>query len=104
VLLSQVLIESVIMDVSLDKGWNFGVSAVQNPQTYSPSQNIVGGGGINNGQPFLSFLQQVVGTNGATTTVPSIGGTNGAFASSLASGFSYFGNIGPTWDVALQAA
>jgi general secretion pathway protein D len=120
VLLSQVLIESVIMDVSLDKGWNFGVSAVQNPQTYSPSQQIVGGGGNNNGQPFLNFLQNVVtnststSTSGRNTTVnniitsitSSVGGTNSgsSFASSVPSGFSYFANIGPTWDVALQAA
>jgi general secretion pathway protein D len=105
VLLSQVLIESVIMDVSFGNSWNFGVSAAQNPQTYSPSVPIVGGGGANNGQPFLNFLQQVVGTNGTTTTVPSIG-TNaaGTFASSLPSGLSYFGNIGPSWNVALQAA
>jgi hypothetical protein len=67
VLLSQVLIESVIMDVSLNKGWNFGVSAVQNPQTYSPSVPIVGAGGNNNGQPFLSFLQNVV-TNSTSST------------------------------------
>ena len=29
VLLAQVLIESVIMDVSLNKGWNYGVSVNQ---------------------------------------------------------------------------
>jgi len=128
VLLSQVLIESVIMDVSLNKGWNFGVSAVQNPKVLSPSQQIVGGGGINNGQPFLNFLQSVTGaaTNSSSSTVTSSGtnvtttinniiqsvassmfgvGTNsGSFSSSLPGGLSYFGNIGPTWDVALQAA
>jgi general secretion pathway protein D len=120
VLLSQVLIESVIMDVSLNKGWNFGVSAVQNPQTYSPSVPIVGAGGNNNGQPFLSFLQNVVTNstsstaNGRSTTINNIitsitsstGGTNSSssFASSIPSGFSYFANIGPTWEVALQAA
>ncbi len=121
VLLSQVLIESVIMDVSLNHGWNFGVSAVQNPQTYSPSRNIIGGGGINNGQPFFNFLQNatssvtnppvVSGSNILTTIVNSIftagagSGTNGgSFASSIPGGLSYFGNIGPTWDVALQAA
>ena len=128
VLLSQVLIESVIMDVSLDKGWNFGVSAVQNPQAYSPSVPIVGGGGINNGQSFLNFIQSATGlsTNASSSTTTSSGtnvtttinniissvtssmfgvGTNsGSFSSSIPSGFSYFGNIGPTWDVALQAA
>jgi general secretion pathway protein D len=112
VLLSQVLIESVIMDVSLNHGWNFGLSAVQNPKNFTPS--IIGGGGINNGQSFLSTIQQIAGystniTGVATNIAPvfqniaSIG-TNGAFASSLPGGLSYFGNIGPTWDVALQAA
>ena len=37
VLLPQVLIESVIMDVNLSSGWNFGVSVAQNPKTFSPS-------------------------------------------------------------------
>jgi general secretion pathway protein D len=112
VLLSQVLIESVIMDVSLGNSWNFGVSAVQNPKNLTPS--IIGGGGINNGQGFLSTIQQIAGystnmTGLATNIMPifqnvaSIG-TNGAFASSLPGGLSYFGNIGPSWDVALQAA
>ena len=60
VLLSQVLIESVIMDVSLNKAWNFGVSAAQNPKHIQfQSRNILGGGGINNGQPFLNFLNNV---------------------------------------------
>jgi general secretion pathway protein D len=94
VLLPQVLIQSVIMDVTLGSGWNFGLSAAQNPQVYSPGQQIAGGGGINNGPSFLSFLSNApayfsAGTNAATT---------------LAGGLSYFGNIGPNWDVALQAA
>ena len=120
VLLSQVLIEAIIMDVTLGHSWNLGVSAVQNPQTYSPSVPIVGGGGMNNGQSFFNFLQNASssttnssasGTNLITTIVNTIfsrgagAGTNGAsFASSVPSGLSYFGNIGPTWDVAVQAA
>jgi general secretion pathway protein D len=99
VLLSQVLIEAVIIDYSLGPNTlNFGVSVAQNPQTYSPSIPVVGGGGFNNGPSFVNFLSGL--TNGYTT------GSNvvSDFASSLGSGFSYFGNIGPTWDVALQAA
>ena len=92
VLLAQVLIESVIMDVSLNKGWNLGVSAEQNPSSISSSKRIASGGGFNNGQPFANFIN-----NSA-----SLAGTN--VLSGLSSGFSYFGNIGPTWDVALQAA
>ncbi|MGO9001147.1 MAG: secretin N-terminal domain-containing protein [Limisphaerales bacterium] len=117
VLLAQVLIESVIMEVGLNHSWNLGVSAVQNPQTFSPSVPVIGGGGMNNGQSFLSFLQQftyttnyVAGTSNSviasiiSSLVPSSYGTNGSFGNNLPSGFSYFGNIGPNWEVALQAA
>ena len=55
VLLSQVLIESVIMDVGINHSWNLGVSAAQNPKTFQGNgtgtniiQNIIGGGGMNN--------------------------------------------------------
>ncbi|HEY3931231.1 MAG TPA: secretin N-terminal domain-containing protein, partial [Verrucomicrobiae bacterium] len=116
VLLSQVLIESVIMDVSLNHGWNFGVSAVQNPKNFTPS--IIGAGGINNGNPFMQFLQGFTtnyvttgtGTNAVTSigsivsSVTSAGNSNSIFGNNLSGGLSYFGNIGPTWDVALQAA
>jgi general secretion pathway protein D len=95
VLLAQVLIEAVIMDVSLSKSLNYGVSAAQNPKSYSPGSQIIGGGGYNNGQPFANFLSSSNANYFAQ-------GTNAT--SSLASGFSYFGNIGPNWDVALQAA
>jgi general secretion pathway protein D len=100
VLLSQVLIESVIMDVSLAKTLNYGVSVAQNPKTFQGNstniiQNILGAGGVNNGQPFYDFLNSALGTNGTSTS---------SFANNLPSGLSYFGNIGPTWDVALQAA
>jgi type II secretory pathway component GspD/PulD (secretin) len=78
----------------------------------------MGGGGMNNGQSFMNFLQQftyvtnyVPGTSNTvianiiSTLVPPTYGTNGSsFGNSLPSGFSYFGNIGPSWDVALQAA
>ncbi len=95
VLLSQVLIEAVIMDVTLGHQFNFGVSAVQNPKTFSPSIPAVGGGGYNNGQPFANFL-------GSLSNSISLIGTN--ITTGIPSGLSYFGNIGPTWDVAMQAA
>jgi general secretion pathway protein D len=120
VLLSQVLIESVIVDVTLGKAFSFGVSAAQNPQTYNSALPIIGGGGVNNGQPFFNFLNNITssttnmsnptGTNLITTIMNTIlsagagsGSNGGSFASSIPSGLSYFGNIGPTWDVALQA-
>jgi general secretion pathway protein D len=96
VLLSQVLIESVIMDVGFGSSWTLGASAAQNPKAFSPSQQIVGGGGVNNGQTFFNFLTNsafALGTNSSTV-----------FGNVLPGGLSYFGNIGPTWDVALQAA
>jgi general secretion pathway protein D len=109
VLLSQVLIEAVIMDVSLGHTFNFGISAAQNPA--SLGGNVLGGGGMNNGQSFMHFLQTVT-TNGLQTNglfnsissaITSSAGTNAIFGNNLGSGFSYFGSIGPTWDVALQA-
>lgn len=91
VLLSQVLIESVIVDYSLGPNTlSYGVSAAQNPQTYSGNPTIVGGGGVNNGQSFLNLLN----TSGLTNSV---------FGNNLPGGLSYYGNIGPNWDVALQA-
>jgi general secretion pathway protein D len=114
VLLSQVLIESVIVDVTLGHTFAFGVSAAQNPAQLSPGASVIGGGGINNGNPFMQFLQTVttnfttIGTNNPvissiTSAISSAGGTNSVFGNNLPGGFSYFGNIGPTWDVALQA-
>jgi general secretion pathway protein D len=100
VLLSQVLIESAIIDVQLDKGLQVGVSAAQNPKTFSPSQGIAGGGGSVNGPSFLQFLGAAA-TNGNYSLSTN---SSSIFGNVLAGGLSYFGNIGPTWDLALQAA
>ena len=90
VLLPQVLIESVIMEVSLGHNWNLGVSAAQRQQAIS-SPSFNGVGGYNNGQQFFNFV-----TNGLIAN-----GTN----SVLSQGLSYFGSIGPgDYDVAVQAA
>ncbi len=113
--LAQVLIEAVIVNYTLGNTLDFGVSAAQNPAALNSSGSIIGGGGsVNNGQSFMHFIQTVTtttGTNGLITgitkAITSSGGTNvagGVFGNSLPGGFSYFGNIGPTWDVALQAA
>ena len=91
VLLSQVLIESVIMEVSLGHGWNFGVSAIQQPNAIN-TPNFKGAGVLNNGQSFFNFV-----TNGVIGV-----GTN---SSVIANGLSYFGQIGDSdYDIALQAA
>jgi general secretion pathway protein D len=106
-----VLIEAVIMDVTLGHQFNFGVSAAQNPKVLSPSVPIYGAGGMNNGQPFIAFLNQIVtNVSSLNSNLSSISsflttsfGTNATFGNNLPSGFSYFGNIGPTWDVAMEA-
>ncbi len=113
VLLAQVLIESVIVEVTIGHTFSLGVSAAQNPQTLNSSVPIYGGGGMNNGQTFMHFLQTVttngLQTNGLFSSISSVisspgsGGTNGIFGNNLPGGFSYFGSIGPTWDVALTA-
>jgi len=105
VLLAQVLIESIIMDVDLGNTLNAGVSAAQRPQQLGNS-SVIGGGGINNGQTFANFLKNVInGTNASVTGISSTLATNGSsFSSALPGGFSYFGSIGQTWDLAVQAA
>ena len=108
VLLSQVLIEAAIIDYSLGPNTlSFGVSVAQNPQSYGGGLPVVGAGGINNGQTFLNFLQQVASGNtnsSSTTTTLSSNLLASSFANSLPGGLSYFGNIGSTWNVALSAA
>jgi len=103
--LAQVLVEAIIMDVTIGNSFTLGVSAAQNPKAFTgtggstnPLAAVIGAGGFNNGQSFLNFINQAVGTNGTTSS----GATS--IGSSLPSGFSYFGNIGPTFDFALQAA
>ena len=81
VLLAQVLIEGIVMSVTLNDSQAVGVSWVQNPKRFN--QDVIGGGGINNGQSFLSTL------------------TN--FSSALPSGFSYFGKLGNDVQVSLTA-
>ena len=113
--LAQVLVEAVIMDVTIGNTFNFGVSAAQNPVQ---NGNFIGGGGINNGNPFMQFLTTLTtnyvtsgsGTNLTTSigsiasTVTSAGNTNSIFGNNLGGGASYFANIGQTWDLAVSAA
>jgi general secretion pathway protein D len=90
VLLAQVLIESVIMEVDLNKQWNYAISASQNRLNNGNVSTI---GAINNGAPFYNFV------NSATSNA-----WPGIFTSTPGSGLSYFGDIGQNWDLALQAA
>ena len=91
VLLPQVLIESVIMEVTLNKNWNFGVSVAQTPQPYNAT--VTGAGGYNNGQQLFNFLNKNLSTNATANFLNNLGG-----------GFSWFGNLGDSWNVALQMA
>lgn len=77
----QVLIEAIIMEVSMDDSRNIGVSTSQRPEG---TGNLSGFGGVNN----------LGGLFGSSVT---------NFPSALGDGFSYFGAIGNTWEVALQA-
>ena len=94
VVLAQVLIETLIMDVTLSDNWQFGVSAVQEPHTF-PSGNK-GVGGYKTGNKFFDFIGGL-----ATNAFP--GGLTDALPDG---GFHYFAKLGsePTFDVALKAA
>jgi len=98
VVLAQVLIETIIMDVSLDDSWALGVSAGRKPQQ---NGQLTSGGVVNNpadssGNTPLntldSFFQGVSATTNALGSFPS------------SSGFSWFGRYNQSIDVALQAA
>src|SRR5262249_30322662 len=87
VVLAQVIIESVILEVSLDNTKNLGVSYLQTQPSKSGEFN--GLGALLNGKNFLnagSFSQ--VGTNAA---------------GALASGFNYWAKIDDSLEVTVQA-
>ncbi len=83
VVLAQVLIESIILEVSTNDSLNYGVSAGQ-PRLQNGKLNSFGG--MNNGQPFPN-----IATNGLSVI-------NG-----LPGGFSYFGQWGNDLNVAVTA-
>ncbi len=95
VLLAQVLIESVIIDVNLGNSLSYGVSAVQRQKNGTVGGTSVKTVGVmNNNQTFYNFIQDVATNNGI---LPGL-------AATPPNNFSYFGNIGDKWDVAIQAA
>ena len=103
VVLAQVLIETIILDVSLENAFNFGVTAGQRPYAINGNTNNVFGGVINNGNGplagVINFLNQVSGSNGQATA-------NSAFTYPPGGGVNYFGKFGESmrWDVFVQAA
>ena len=96
VVLSQVLIETVILDVQLDNAWNFSVSAGQPPK----NAGDVSLGGVNNNPansagntPLNTLAQFFGGVKGSNSTI---------FPTS--SGLAYFGRWNGNMDVAVAAA
>jgi general secretion pathway protein D len=79
-LLAQVLIEAIILEVNIGNSFKLGVSAAQSQKRIG---DFTGAGGFNNGPQFFNGL------------------TN--FPGALPDGFSYFGKIGNSWDIALAA-
>jgi general secretion pathway protein D len=94
VLLAQVLIEAIIVDVNLGSSLSYGVSAAQRKKEWQQNPSVQTAGIMNNNQPFYNFVNSVA-TNGSVL---------GGLASTPPNNFSYFGNIGNTWDIAVQAA
>lgn len=94
VVLAQVLIEAIIMEVSLDDKIDLGVSYLQQPKKLGG--DVTGVGGIVNNDRFLNpAIKSLFSASTNTGTLTS---------SSLPSGFSYFANIGDSFNIALTAA
>lgn len=107
VVLAQVLIEAVILDVTLGDNFSLGINAGQAPYSTAGAS---GGGAINNakdplssGMAFLNNLIPIFSSNALSSNFISgySASTNLSFPSS--DGLTYFGKLGPTWNVALQA-
>lgn len=96
VVLAQVLIETIIMDVTLGDKWEFGVSASQAQKDYGNGPDKTSTiGGYNNSNPFYNFLSS------ATNAFP------GNFTTTLPDkSLSYYGRIGGDYafDIAVKAA
>lgn len=92
VVLAQVLIESLILGVSGDSAWDFGVSAAQSPK--SLGGNSTGAGVVNNESDLLGTGNQWFNNqanSNALSAIPALGG------------LSYFGRINQDWDIAIKA-
>jgi general secretion pathway protein D len=100
VLLAQVLIESIIMDVTIGNTLNAGVSVVQQPKQYNNSNVTGGGAAINGTGSFLNTIQTLI-TNGSGSQIIN---SSSLPTNALSGGLTYFGSIGDTWDIAVQAA
>ena len=86
VVLAQVLIETLIMDVTIGDDWNLGVSAVQKPKDFS--KDFAGAGGMN-ANKFFDFA-------GSSST--------NALGELVGSGIKYFGKINEDILISVEAA
>ncbi|HEX5218097.1 MAG TPA: secretin N-terminal domain-containing protein [Verrucomicrobiae bacterium] len=91
VVLAQVLIETIIMDVSLDNSWALGISAAQTPRQFSG--DFSGAGGMN-----LKRFTDVAAGGGSTA------GQTNAFTDLIGTGLRYFGKINDDIYVQVEAA
>lgn len=90
VVLAQVLIETIIMDVSMDTTWALGISAAQTPRQFSG--DFSGAGGMN-----MRRFTDIAGGGSGTS------GTN-AFTDLIGTGLRYFGKAGDDIFIQLEAA
>lgn len=88
----QVLIEAIILDVNLSDDFNLGVTAGQRPVNKG---SLVGAGVANNENNILATGSQLLSRLGFGTNA------GGVFPNS--GGLSYFGRLGPVFDVAVTA-
>jgi general secretion pathway protein D len=98
VVLAQVEIDTLILDVQIGHGWNYGISAGQPPKRVGGTTNspVVIGGVQNNSDNSLGTLSDFFGNVAS--------GTNGTGIFPSASGLQYFGRYKGDIDVAIQAA
>jgi general secretion pathway protein D len=88
VVLAQVLIETIIMDVSVNDSLAFGLSAIQTPKDFN---NNVAGAGAVNAKQFFNFSQNQTGD------------TN-AFSDLIGTGLRYFTKVDQNYYLQVQAA
>ncbi|HNQ74823.1 MAG TPA: secretin N-terminal domain-containing protein [Verrucomicrobiota bacterium] len=89
VVLAQVLIETIIMDVSLDNSWAFGVSGAQKARQFSGG--FSGAGGMN--------LKRFTEVGNSSSSL----GTN-AFTDLIGTGLKYFGVVDQDIYLSIEAA
>jgi general secretion pathway protein D len=94
VVLAQVLIETLILDVQIGKGWNYQLTARQPKTEIKDGTNAVGSvaGLMNNsGNPLQTLLGMLSGSEASSNSFP------------ISSGLSYFGRWNGNLDVVFQA-